>query len=149
MKVTGGRERTREDFAALLAESLTASDVIEGAVVKGTVVAIEKDVAVIDVGAKTEGRVPLKEFVGPGRGVGLLGSVGLLPADAEAARRWGRAGSGVGGRDAVVPLAEVGLHGCPHRHVVLLTGGASGPRVPTAVAWHHPARGERQVNEGG
>ncbi|WP_181700816.1 30S ribosomal protein S1 [Chthonobacter albigriseus] len=53
---------SREDFAALLAESLTASDVIEGAVVKGTVVAIEKDLAVIDVGLKVEGRVPLKEF---------------------------------------------------------------------------------------
>lgn len=53
---------TREDFAALLAESLTASDVIEGAVVKGRVVGIEKDLAVIDVGLKVEGRVPLKEF---------------------------------------------------------------------------------------
>jgi small subunit ribosomal protein S1 len=53
---------SREDFAALLAESLTASDVIEGAVVKGRVVAIEKDLAVIDVGLKVEGRVPLKEF---------------------------------------------------------------------------------------
>ncbi|WP_075216421.1 30S ribosomal protein S1 [Mongoliimonas terrestris] len=53
---------TREDFAALLAESLTASDVIEGAVVKGIVVGIEKDLAVIDVGLKVEGRVPLKEF---------------------------------------------------------------------------------------
>jgi len=53
---------TREDFASLLAESLTASDVAEGTVVKGTVVAIEKDLAVIDVGLKVEGRVPLKEF---------------------------------------------------------------------------------------
>ena len=34
----------------------------EGAVVKGKIVAIEKDLAVIDVGLKTEGRVPLKEF---------------------------------------------------------------------------------------
>ena len=53
---------SREDFAALLAESLTASDVAEGTVVKGTIVAIEKDLAVIDVGLKVEGRVPLKEF---------------------------------------------------------------------------------------
>src|SRR5262249_62122710 len=35
---------------------------------KGQVVGIEKDVAVIDVGAKTEGRVALREFQGPGRG---------------------------------------------------------------------------------
>ena len=39
----------------------------EGTVVKGTVVGIEKDLAVIDVGAKTEGRVALREFAGPGR----------------------------------------------------------------------------------
>jgi small subunit ribosomal protein S1 len=53
---------TREDFAALLNESLSTSDVIEGMVVKGTIVAIEKELAVIDVGLKVEGRVPLKEF---------------------------------------------------------------------------------------
>src|SRR5919112_1661923 len=62
------RAPSREDFAALLEESFGRSEIQEGSVVKGTVVAIEKDVAVIDVGAKTEGRVALKEFVGPGRG---------------------------------------------------------------------------------
>jgi small subunit ribosomal protein S1 len=58
---------TREDFAALLEESLQADALVEGSVVKGTVVGIEKDLAVIDVGAKTEGRVPLKEFALPGK----------------------------------------------------------------------------------
>jgi small subunit ribosomal protein S1 len=58
---------SREDFAALLEESFRESEINEGAVVKGHVVAIEKDVAVIDIGAKTEGRVALKEFTGPGR----------------------------------------------------------------------------------
>ena len=43
------------------------SNAIEGGVVEGIVVAIEKDVAVIDVGLKTEGRVPLKEFLAPGK----------------------------------------------------------------------------------
>jgi small subunit ribosomal protein S1 len=62
------RAPSREDFAALLEESFGRAEVQEGSVVKGIVVAIEKDVAVIDVGAKTEGRVALKEFVGPGRG---------------------------------------------------------------------------------
>jgi small subunit ribosomal protein S1 len=57
---------TREDFAALLEESFGRTDMQEGSVVKGTVVAIEKDIAVIDIGLKTEGRVPLKEFSGPG-----------------------------------------------------------------------------------
>ena len=57
---------TAEDFAALLDESLSGSAPSEGAVVKGKIVAIEKDLAVIDVGLKTEGRVPLKEFAMPG-----------------------------------------------------------------------------------
>ncbi len=58
---------TVDDFAAMLDESFGAADAFEGSVVKGIVVAIEKDVAVIDVGLKTEGRVALKEFAGPGR----------------------------------------------------------------------------------
>jgi small subunit ribosomal protein S1 len=57
----------REDFAAMLEDSFTQGNLQEGAVIKGTVVAIEKDLAVIDVGLKTEGRVPLREFNGPGR----------------------------------------------------------------------------------
>ena len=58
---------SREDFAALLEESYGESEAIEGSVIKGRVVGIEKDVAVIDLGLKTEGRVPLKEFHGAGR----------------------------------------------------------------------------------
>jgi small subunit ribosomal protein S1 len=58
---------TRDDFAAMLEDSFTHGNLQEGAVIKGTVVAIEKDLAVIDVGLKTEGRVPLREFNGPGR----------------------------------------------------------------------------------
>jgi len=53
---------SREDFAALLAESLAKDDLFEGSVVKGKVVGIEKDMAIIDVGLKMEGRVALKEF---------------------------------------------------------------------------------------
>jgi small subunit ribosomal protein S1 len=58
---------SREDFAALLEDSFTHGNLHEGSVIKGTVVAIEKDLAVIDVGLKTEGRVPLREFNSPGR----------------------------------------------------------------------------------
>ena len=58
---------SRDDFEALLNESYGENEAFEGTVVKGTVVAIEKDVAVIDIGLKTEGRVALKEFSGPGR----------------------------------------------------------------------------------
>jgi len=58
---------TREDFAALLSESLSKDDAFEGSVVKGVITAIEKDLAVIDVGLKMEGRVPLREFSIPGK----------------------------------------------------------------------------------
>ncbi len=53
---------SRDDFSALLDESLGGRDFMEGQVVHGLVVAIEKDFAIIDVGLKTEGRVSLKEF---------------------------------------------------------------------------------------
>jgi len=59
---------SREDFASMLEESFTQGNLQEGSVIKGTVVGIEKDVAIIDVGLKTEGRVQLREFTGPGRG---------------------------------------------------------------------------------
>ena len=58
---------SREDFAKLVDESFSDGHLQEGSVVKGTVVAIEREVAVIDVGLKTEGRVALREFAGPGR----------------------------------------------------------------------------------
>jgi len=58
---------TRDDFAALLSESLSDDEAFEGTVVKGKITAIEKDLAVIDVGLKMEGRVPLREFSLPGK----------------------------------------------------------------------------------
>ncbi len=54
---------SRDDFAALLNQTLGGeNEGFEGRVVKGTVTAIENDLAVIDVGLKSEGRVPLREF---------------------------------------------------------------------------------------
>ena len=53
---------SREDFASLLDESMGGRDFMEGQVVKGIVVGIEKDFAIIDVGLKTEGRISVKEF---------------------------------------------------------------------------------------
>jgi len=53
---------TMDDFAAMLSESLAKDDVYEGQVIKGRIVGIEKDQAVIDVGLKMEGRVKLSEF---------------------------------------------------------------------------------------
>jgi small subunit ribosomal protein S1 len=56
----------KENFAALLEESLGTDGRLEGTVLKGTVIAIEGDTAVVDVGLKSEGRVALKEFMQAG-----------------------------------------------------------------------------------
>ncbi len=58
---------TRDDFSAMLDEMFGGADSFEGRVVHGTVTAIENDMAVIDVGLKSEGRVPLREFAAPGQ----------------------------------------------------------------------------------
>ena len=59
---------TRDDFAAMLNEFLGGeNEAFEGRVVKGIVTGIENDLAVIDVGLKSEGRVPLREFAMPGQ----------------------------------------------------------------------------------
>src|SRR6184192_3526485 len=58
---------SKESFAALLDESLGVSNGLEGTVVKGRVISIENDTALIDVGLKSEGRVALKEFAAGGQ----------------------------------------------------------------------------------
>ncbi|WP_376099651.1 30S ribosomal protein S1 [Roseomonas sp. CCTCC AB2023176] len=55
-----------EDFAALLDETLGPDTGFAGSVVTGRVVRIDDDVAVVDVGLKSEGRVPLREFAPQG-----------------------------------------------------------------------------------
>ena len=58
-----------ENFADLLAESFGKDTNIEGSVVRGFIVEIEGDAVLIDVGLKSEGRIPLKELVSPGQEV--------------------------------------------------------------------------------
>ena len=55
-----------EDFATLLDEMMGADTGFAGSVVTGRVIRIDEDVAVVDVGLKSEGRVPLKEFAPQG-----------------------------------------------------------------------------------
>ncbi|MCH8081177.1 MAG: 30S ribosomal protein S1 [Proteobacteria bacterium] len=57
---------SREDFEALLKEVHKEDEKFEGRVVKGTVVSVGSDFALIDVGLKSEGRIPLHEFAAPG-----------------------------------------------------------------------------------
>ena len=56
-----------DDFAAMLDETLSSSARLEGSVVRGTVVGLDDDIVIVDVGLKSEGRVPLKEFGSPGQ----------------------------------------------------------------------------------
>jgi len=62
---------TNEDFEALLAEQLGEEGRLEGTVLKGTVVSFDGDDVLVDVGLKSEGRVPLKEFSKAGEAEGL------------------------------------------------------------------------------
>ena len=65
---------SRDDFAALLDESLAGRDLNEGTVVHGIVVGQEKDFLIVDVGLKTEGRISVKEFQqGDGKPVPKIG----------------------------------------------------------------------------
>ncbi|KQY80521.1 30S ribosomal protein S1 [Brevundimonas sp. Root1423] len=65
---------SRDDFAALLDETLQGRDLGEGQVVHGRVVGIEKDILIIDVGLKTEGRIPAREFgIGEGAVIPKVG----------------------------------------------------------------------------
>ena len=61
LPVETGDFTTGENFAELF-ETMGVGALTEGSVVKGTVVALEKDLVVMDVGLKSEGRVALKEF---------------------------------------------------------------------------------------
>jgi small subunit ribosomal protein S1 len=60
-----------EDFASMLEESFGGNKSLERTVVKGIVIAIENDAALIDVGLKSEGRVSLREFAAPGQAAEL------------------------------------------------------------------------------
>jgi len=57
---------TTDDFAAMLEASLETNNMKEGGVVTGMITGIEKDIVIVDIGLKTEGRIPLREFYEPG-----------------------------------------------------------------------------------
>ena len=79
----------KESFAALLDESLGTDDSLEGKVLRGTIVSIEGDSALVDVGLKSEGRVALKEFAEAGQMPELkVGDVQGRPLLAAADAHW-------------------------------------------------------------
>ena len=86
-----GMPPTDENFAELLEGAYGTEKNLEGTVVPGTVIAIENDVALIDVGLKAEGHVALREFAAPGRAAARAASVAWCNTS------WMRATSSVGG----------------------------------------------------
>ena len=64
---TSAADAASENFADLLAESFGENTNIEGSVVRGFVIGLEGDAVIIDVGLKSEGRIPLKELTTPGQ----------------------------------------------------------------------------------
>ena len=59
---TDSMNPSTDDFAALFENSAASESMTEGRVIPATVIAVENDAVVVDVGLKTEGRIPLKEF---------------------------------------------------------------------------------------
>ena len=78
-QIPGSTEVEVEDFAAMFAASeASAGPVEEGKVVSGTVIQLTKDYAVIDIGYKSEGQVPMGEFA---PGTGMISPSGTCPSD--------------------------------------------------------------------
>jgi len=75
-----GIERGDEDFASMFEASLKERGgeglLKEGDIVKGTIVQVTKDYAVVDIGYKSEGQIPITEFTSP------RGEVSIKPGDA-------------------------------------------------------------------
>tara|TARA_Y100001970_G_scaffold40726_1_gene50202 strand:- start:1458 stop:3158 length:1701 start_codon:yes stop_codon:yes gene_type:complete len=58
---------TNSDYEALISKSLENKSIREKTIVNGNVVSFENDIVTIDVGLKSEGRIPLSEFTRPGQ----------------------------------------------------------------------------------
>tara|TARA_Y100000768_G_scaffold299492_1_gene233220 strand:+ start:1153 stop:2856 length:1704 start_codon:yes stop_codon:yes gene_type:complete len=56
-------ENHSDEFETLLAQSIEKSNLKEGSIIKGIITEIDDDAVVVDVCGKTEGRIPLREFV--------------------------------------------------------------------------------------
>ncbi|MEZ5999701.1 30S ribosomal protein S1 [Hyphomonas sp.] len=60
--MTDSMNPTSDDFASMFESSAAAAAMQEGQVVPATVIRIENDAVLVDIGLKTEGRIPLREF---------------------------------------------------------------------------------------
>ena len=58
---------TNTEYEELISKSIKLKDNKEKSIVEGKVVGIENDVVIVDVGLKSEGRIPITEFSRPGQ----------------------------------------------------------------------------------
>ena len=67
MEKTLSNKLSNEEYEALIAKTFEGTIVKEKTIVTGKVVSIENDLVTIDVGSKSEGRIPMSEFHRPGQ----------------------------------------------------------------------------------
>ena len=60
--MVGSTNPGRDEFAELLEASFHSRSIQEGKVLTARIAGIENDFVIVDVGLKTEGRIPLREF---------------------------------------------------------------------------------------
>ena len=53
-----------EDFSRLIEESISKLQVKSGAIIMGTVIDVKKDLVVVNAGLKSEGMIPIDQFIG-------------------------------------------------------------------------------------
>ena len=67
MENTSINKLSNEEYESLIAKTFEGALVKEKTIVAGKIITIENDLVTIDVGSKSEGRVPLSEFHRPGQ----------------------------------------------------------------------------------
>ena len=66
MEISSTNKLSNKDYENLIAETFKDTLVKEKTIVSGKVISVENELVTIDVGSKSEGRVPLSEFHRPG-----------------------------------------------------------------------------------
>ena len=67
MEKTLSKKLSNEEYEALISKTFEGTKVKEKTIVSGKVVSLENDLVTIDVGSKSEGRIPVSEFHRPGQ----------------------------------------------------------------------------------
>ena len=67
MDKTSANKLSNKEYEALIAKTFEGTLVKEKTIVSGKVISVENDLVTIDVGSKSEGRIPLSEFHRPGQ----------------------------------------------------------------------------------